>query len=69
MVQKELGESNMKLGMEKAALSQGIASKVIALTFLVLFGAGLVYSMGFAHSHLLHNAAHDVRHSAGFPCH
>jgi cobalt transporter subunit CbtB len=35
----------------------------------MFFGLTLVYGVGFAHSHLLHNAAHDVRHSSGFPCH
>jgi cobalt transporter subunit CbtB len=25
--------------------------------------------MGFAHPNLLHNAAHDWRHSMSFPCH
>jgi cobalt transporter subunit CbtB len=29
----------------------------------------LVYFAGFSHLELVHNAAHDTRHSAGFPCH
>jgi cobalt transporter subunit CbtB len=29
----------------------------------------LLYGMGFAPMQALHNAAHDSRHSAGFPCH
>jgi len=29
----------------------------------------LLYGMGFAPMEALHNAAHDGRHSAGFPCH
>lgn len=29
----------------------------------------LLYGMGFAPLSALHNAAHDGRHSAGFPCH
>lgn len=29
----------------------------------------LLYCMGFAPMEALHNAAHDGRHSAGFPCH
>lgn len=32
-------------------------------------GAGLVFAAGFAQSQVLHDAAHDVRHSTGFPCH
>ena len=34
-------------------------------------GLGLVFLYGaaFAETSALHNAAHDGRHSAGFPCH
>lgn len=34
-----------------------------ALGFLVLAG------VGFAQVEVVHNAAHDTRHSNGFPCH
>jgi cobalt transporter subunit CbtB len=38
---------------------------------LLAAGMGLVllYTSGFAESAALHNAAHDGRHSASFPCH
>jgi cobalt transporter subunit CbtB len=29
----------------------------------------LLYGMGFSPMEALHNAAHDSRHSAAFPCH
>ena len=45
------------------------SSTLIAASFLALFGAGLIYGVGFAGADILHNAAHDVRHSNGFPCH
>ena len=32
-------------------------------------GAVLLFGAGFAPMEALHNAAHDSRHSAGFPCH
>ena len=32
-------------------------------------GVALIYGAGFASKVELHNAAHDGRHSAGFPCH
>jgi len=35
----------------------------------MLLGAALIYAAGFASAVELHNAAHDGRHSAGFPCH
>lgn len=38
------------------------------LATLVL-GLFLLMGVGFAGSTVLHNAAHDTRHSIGFPCH
>ena len=35
----------------------------------VAIGAVLRFGAGFAPMEALHNAAHDSRHSAGFPCH
>lgn len=35
----------------------------------ILFGAFLVYGVGFAGAATIHNAAHDVRHAFAFPCH
>lgn len=34
-----------------------------------LLGLGLVWISGFAGANSLHAAAHDTRHSTGFPCH
>ncbi len=34
-----------------------------------LLGMVLVWGVGFSHISVFHNAAHDVRHSNGFPCH
>jgi len=42
--------------------------RVIAAATL-LFGLGLVFLTGFAHSQTVHNAAHDTRHAMAFPCH
>ncbi len=41
------------------------------LPFLMAGGLGIVllYGAAFAETEALHNAAHDGRHSAGFPCH
>lgn len=35
----------------------------------VVLGSALVYAAGFAEDAGLHDAAHDARHAAGFPCH
>lgn len=46
-------------------LSQRLA---LAVGSLVLGGA-LIWFAGFSHLEAVHNAAHDTRHSAAFPCH
>ena len=43
--------------------------RVIPALLSAIVGLVLVYAMGFSHNMTLHNAAHDGRHSAGFPCH
>ncbi len=48
----------------KAVKARRASSLVVAaLGLIVLYGAG------FAEISSLHNATHDGRHSAGFPCH
>jgi len=43
---------------------------VLVPAFLaLLFGGFLVLATGFSHIDVLHNAAHDSRHSFAFPCH
>lgn len=47
------------------ALNDRLVAGVLAL----LMGSFLVFGAGFAHSSVLHDTAHDVRHANGFPCH
>lgn len=42
---------------------------LVAAAMAALLGAFLLWGVGFSHSEVLHNAAHDVRHSLAFPCH
>ena len=35
----------------------------------LLVGLGFIFLVGFAPLSAIHNAAHDTRHSAAFPCH
>jgi len=35
----------------------------------ILFGLVILYCAGFVQTSTVHNAAHDMRHSQGFPCH
>lgn len=45
------------------------ASTGLQLTTAFLLGVVVLFGVGFASSSAVHNAAHDVRHSQGFPCH
>ena len=40
-----------------------------SVLFVALLGATLLFAAGLAQSATLHDAAHDVRHATGFPCH
>ncbi len=45
------------------------SQRLIVALGAILLGVGLVYFAGFSHIEAVHNAAHDTRHSAAFPCH
>jgi cobalt transporter subunit CbtB len=45
------------------------SQRLTAAISAAIFGACLVYFAGFSHIEAVHNAAHDTRHSAAFPCH
>ncbi len=49
--------------------TQARSTVVLQAMFAAIVGATLVFASGFAHSQTLHDAAHDMRHSTGFPCH
>jgi cobalt transporter subunit CbtB len=44
-------------------------SRAISIFAAALLGVFLVGGVGFSHIAAVHNAAHDYRHSMGFPCH
>jgi cobalt transporter subunit CbtB len=56
-----------------AAASSGARSargeSLLAAALAAVLGAVIVGIVGFAHLDVLHDAAHDVRHTNGFPCH
>ena len=45
------------------------AQTMIAATMCAFLGMFVIWGVGFSHIAAAHNAAHDVRHSNGFPCH
>lgn len=55
-----------------SAAASGAAARTGSLLQALLaagLGLFLLAGVGFAHIEAVHNAAHDARHSAGFPCH
>lgn len=52
-----------------ASVSAVWKDKILPSMLAAVLGCGIVFAMGFAEISVLHNAAHDGRHSAGFPCH
>ncbi|MBW9088219.1 CbtB-domain containing protein [Rhizobium wenxiniae] len=45
------------------------ASKILPLGMSAILGLFIVGFVGFSHLEVVHNAAHDTRHSLAFPCH
>jgi len=62
------------LPTETAGAATHAIAALTALRAVSIFGAALlglfiVGGVGFSHITAVHNAAHDYRHSMGFPCH
>lgn len=49
--------------------SGAVSTSARDILIVICFGAALVFTAGLAQSETLHDAAHDVRHATGFPCH
>ncbi len=45
------------------------AARIVPAVLAMLLGLFVVGVTGFSHIEAVHNAAHDTRHSSGFPCH
>jgi cobalt transporter subunit CbtB len=54
---------------DKIPAPSTLSQRLTAAISASILGASLVYFAGFSHIEAVHNAAHDTRHSAAFPCH
>lgn len=71
------GETTMPSGVtarrdEMTTLNQTsakTATNLMSILCVALLGGVLLFAAGLAQSGALHDAAHDVRHATGFPCH
>lgn len=44
-------------------------SAIAPVLFALVLGLGIITVTGHLQASTLHDAAHDVRHATGFPCH
>lgn len=51
---------------EVSSVNSRKSSQILAS---VVLGLVVLSAVGFAPLEVIHNAAHDTRHSSGFPCH
>ncbi len=60
----------MKMNMTTTTIHATDRSQALmAVLFVAVFGAALLFVAGHLQAATLHDAAHDVRHATGFPCH
>lgn len=53
-----------------ANIATGVETKaIVAAVLAATLGVFILIGVGFAGPSVLHNAAHDARHAASFPCH
>lgn len=48
---------------------QGVRIGFLAYVAAAAIGLTIIMFAGHAQTQVLHDAAHDVRHATGFPCH
>ena len=56
-----IARTNLTVGVRASSLTQAMMA--------ALLGLFLIWGVGFSPIMAVHNAAHDTRHSSGFPCH
>jgi cobalt transporter subunit CbtB len=69
LLPKSLTEVVMSAKTQTLSLTDRIGARTVAGLMALVVGSILVFGVGLANSQTLHDAAHDTRHSYGFPCH
>jgi len=62
-------QSQLSLTVRDAAVSGSRVSAVGQALLAATLGVFLLWGVGFSQIDVVHNAAHDTRHSNAFPCH
>jgi len=55
--------------MTTKTLTSAKSTALMSVLFVAMLGGAVLFLAGHAQSQALHDAAHDVRHATGFPCH
>ncbi len=62
--------TTVSVSTQQASVSERAkAERIKAILAALVLGFVLIYTVGFAASASVHNAAHDTRHGLAFPCH
>jgi cobalt transporter subunit CbtB len=51
------------------AVSKPVSVHAVPALFALALGFAIIFVAGHVQAGALHDAAHDVRHATGFPCH
>ena len=65
----EVVMAHSAVSTKSTTLVGSLSDRLVAGALALIFGSFLIFGAGFAHSSVLHDTAHDVRHANGFPCH
>ena len=65
-MQMNYGQST---GVGQSADTIRSADRALGAAMAAMLGVLIIGVVGFSHVEAFHNAAHDTRHSNGFPCH
>ena len=63
-------ETNMSIQIKTASTISTLSNELGTARLVALaFAGAMLFTVGFAQSAPVHNAAHDTRHVQVFPCH
>lgn len=62
-------QANTPIATSIGEVSETRVSAVVPAILAAVLGVFMIWGVGFSTLSAVHNAAHDVRHSTGFPCH
>ena len=60
-----MNSAHSRTGLEAVPDTRRLLPAIVA----AMLGAVILFGVALANSSTIHNAAHDTRHAAAFPCH